>query len=190
MSRRTIVVVAAILTLYGFCALTSFGATEANAPANRVMDADDYAAAGIMKFIAWIGKFHPPATHFPIALIIAAAVAEVLFARTGKTLFDNARQYCLWFGIIAAVGTGMLGWCLGGFELTDKDWLLTTHRWLGTSTVVCSLFLAFLAYRVYYRGQTALRRQYRLVLLLAVILVSATGFFGGAMINGLNQFAW
>jgi uncharacterized membrane protein len=182
--------IAAVLAFYGFCILTSFAASDANAPAKHVMDADDYVAAGAMKFIGWIGKFHPSATHFPIALIIAAAIAEVLFARTGKTLFDNARQYCLWFGIIAAIGTGMLGWCLGGFELVDKEWLLTTHRWLGTSTVVCSLVLAFLAWRVYYRDAILLRPWYRLVLLLAVILVSATGFFGGAMLYGLNEFAW
>jgi uncharacterized membrane protein len=190
MSGRITVILASVLIFYGFCALVSFGAADANMPANRVMDADEYAAAGVMKFISWVGKFHPPATHFPIALIIAAAIAEVLFVRTGKTLFDNARQYCLWFGIIAAVGTGTLGWFLGGFELADENWLLTVHRWLGTSTVVCSLVLAFLAYRLNYRGVTALRRWYVAVLVLAVILVSATGFFGGAMLYGLNEFAW
>ena len=190
MSRRIAVVLAAILACYGFCILTSSGVSDANIGTNRVMDADDQAAAGIMKLVAWVGKFHPPATHFPIALIIAAAVAEVLFARTGKTLFDNARQYCLWFGIIAAVGTGMLGWCFAGFHLVDDNWLLTTHRWLGTSTVTCSLMLAFLAYRVHYRDAAALRPWYRATLVLVVILVSAPGYFGGAMINGLHQFAW
>jgi uncharacterized membrane protein len=190
MSRRGIWVMAAVLTCSGFCVLASFGAADTNAPANRVMDADDYAVAGIMKFFAWVGKFHPPATHFPIALIIAAAVAEVLFVRTGKTLFDNAGQYCLWFGVIAAIGTGMLGWCLGGFELTDRNWLLTTHRWLGTSTVASALVVAFLAYRIRYCGQSALRPWYHMALVLAVILVSATGFFGGAMLYGLDQFAW
>jgi uncharacterized membrane protein len=190
MSRQIIAVLAVIVLCYGFCVYASFGTADANASAPRVVDADDYAVAGVMKFFAWISKFHPPATHFPIALIIAAAVAEVLFARTGKALFENARHYCVWFGIVAAVGTGILGWFLGGFHLIDDNRLLTVHRWLGTSTVVCSLLLGFLAYRMNYRGQTALRPWYRAALVLAVILVSATGFFGGAMLYGLNEFAW
>ena len=190
MSRLSILILTVVFSFFCFCTLTSLAASETNAPANRVMDADDYVATGAMKFIGWVGKFHPPVTHFPIALIIAALVAEILFAWTGRTLFDNARQYCLWFGIIAAVGTGTLGWFFAGFHLIDDNWLLTTHRWLGTSTVTCSLILAFLAWRVQYRNATVLRPWYRLVFLLAVILVSATGFFGGAMLYGINEFAW
>jgi uncharacterized membrane protein len=190
MFQKTIIFLAVVAALYGLWLSTSFAAPDTDTPAASVTDAHERAAVGIMKFIGWVGKFHPPATHFPIALIIAAAIAEVLFVRTGRTLFDHARQYCLWFGIIAAVGTGTLGWCFGGFELVDENHLLTIHRWLGTSTVTCSVILAFFAYRLYYRGDAAFRRWYHLMLLLAVILVSATGFFGGAMVYGLNEFAW
>ena len=37
------------------------------------------------KLIRWLGRFHPPAVHFPIALLTAAAVAEILvsFRRFG-----------------------------------------------------------------------------------------------------------
>jgi hypothetical protein len=110
-----------------------------------------------------------------------------LLAGTGKSLFDNARQYCLWFGILGAVGAGTLGWFFAGFELVDKNWLLTAHRWLGSSTMVCSLLLGWLAWPGAKRPS---RLWFRLVLLLTVILVSATGFFGGAMLYGLDEYAW
>jgi uncharacterized membrane protein len=180
MFRRIIMVMATVLAVYGFFILTSF------ADSNDA-GADAHAAAGIAKFIGWLGKFHPATTHFPIALIIAAATAEVLFAGTGKPLFDNARQYCLWFGIISAVGAGTLGWFLAGFELVDKNWLLTTHRWLGSATVVCSLLLGWLAWP---EAKRPSRLWFRLVLLLLVMLVSVTGFFGGAMLYGLDEYAW
>ena len=184
MFRRIIMLTATVLAIYGFCVLASFADSETAVSTNP----EHNTGVGITKFIGWLGKFHPPTTHFPIALIIAAAAAEVLFAGTGKMLFDNARQYCLWLGIIAAVGAGTLGWFLAGFRLVDENWLLTTHRWLGTSTVVCSLLLGLAEWL---RAKYGLARLwYRLLLLLAVILVSATGFFGGAMLYGLDQYAW
>lgn len=187
MSRKIIVLIITIFAVYGICILTSFAGSDEAVHTNHVHGADAHIAAGITKLIGWLGKFHPVATHFPIALIIAAAIAEILFAGTCKTLFDNARRYCLWFGIIGAVCAGTLGWFFAGFKLVDENWLLTTHRWLGSSTVVCSLLLGWVAWPGAKYGQ---RLWYRLVLFLAVILVSATGFFGGAMLYGLNQYAW
>jgi uncharacterized membrane protein len=188
MSRVSMALAIAGLVLYGFCVYASFADTgiDANQEHNE-HDGRTGQSVVIVKFIGWLGKFHPAVVHFPIALLIAAAVAEVLFAGTARPLFDNARLYCLWFGILGALGAGTLGWFFAGFELVDENWLLTTHRWLGTATVVCSLVLGWLA--LTQAGRTP-RLLFRLVLLFAVILVSATGFFGGAMIYGLNQYAW
>ena len=41
------------------------------------------------KLTRWLGKSHPPAVHFPIALLTAAAVAELLRMVTGKPAFDT-----------------------------------------------------------------------------------------------------
>ncbi len=182
MSRRIIVIT--VLSIYGFCLL----APLAHADTENQRQGTIPPPAGMAKLIGWLGKFHPAVVHFPIALLIAAAIAEVLFTWTGKLLFESARHYCLWFGILGAVGAGTLGWFFGGFELVDKNWLLTTHRWLGSSTVACSILLGLAEWsRVKYgTGRMGLR----LLLLLAVILVSATGFFGGAMLYGLDQYAW
>jgi uncharacterized membrane protein len=191
MLRKIIVVMIMMAAMYGFCVLTSFADTGTDVGVNHEHNehsGQTEQSAGIAKFIGWLGKFHPAVVHFPIALLIAAAVAEVLFAGTGKMLFDNSRRFCMWFGIIGAFGAGILGWFFAGFELFDENWLLTAHRWLGTSTVVCSLLLGWLAWQGAKYGR--LQIWYRLVLLLAVLLVSATGFFGGAMIYGLHQYAW
>src|SRR5262249_37312228 len=39
------------------------------------------------KLIGWLGKSHPAAVHFPVALLTAAAVAELLRLVTGKPAF-------------------------------------------------------------------------------------------------------
>ncbi|MGO9600431.1 MAG: c-type cytochrome [Isosphaeraceae bacterium] len=142
------------------------------------------------KLIRWFGKFHPPSVHFPIALLTAAVVAEFLRIRTGKPAFDVILRYCLWFGTITALVSGVLGWFLGGFRLTDPSWVMLTHRWLGTSTVVCAVLVLMLCEvrcRLEHR-QTGL--WFRVPLIVLAVLVSATGFFGGAMVFGLNHYNW
>ncbi len=184
MPQKTILIVIAVLFMvYGFSVFSSYADND-----NGLDEKDQQTDAGILKFIHWLGKFHPDSTHFPIALIIAAGIAEILFVKTGKILFDDARRYCLWFGILSAIGTGTLGWFFGGFELVDEDWLLTTHRWLGTSTVFSSLLLGIAEWS---RSKYVIRRVwYQIMHIIVILLISATGFFGGAMIYGLNHYAW
>jgi uncharacterized membrane protein len=142
------------------------------------------------KLIAWLGNFHPPAVHFPIALLMAAAVAELLRLVTGKSAFEPVTRFCVWFGSLTAVGAGILGWFCGGFRLADPNWVLTAHRWLGTATVACA-GLVLLLFEVSRRpnGHRS-HRWARLALLVAAVLISVTGFFGGAVVFGLDHYSW
>jgi uncharacterized membrane protein len=142
------------------------------------------------KLIRWLGQFHPPAVHFPIALLTAAAVAELLRLATGKPGFDAASRYCIWFGALTAVVAGALGWFLGGFRLTDDSWVLTTHRWLGTATVACAGLVLVLTELSRRPDRRRTRRWFRVTLLVVAGLVLVTGFFGGAVVFGLDHYAW
>jgi mono/diheme cytochrome c family protein/uncharacterized membrane protein len=141
------------------------------------------------KLTGWLARFHPAAVHFPIALLVAAAVAEVLFALTGRPLFDAAGRFCTWFGALAALPAAALGWCCGGFHLQDPDWVLATHRWLGTSTALSALAVVGLSEMARRPGSRG-RPWFRAALLAATGLVLVTGFFGGAVVNGLAHYAW
>jgi uncharacterized membrane protein/mono/diheme cytochrome c family protein len=142
------------------------------------------------KLIAWLGKFHPAAVHFPIGLLTAAAVAELLRLATAKLAFADAARYCVWFGSIAAVGAGALGWFLAGFRVSDASWIMTMHRWLGTFVVAwCGLVLVLCeASRRPDRRQA--RLWFRAALFIVAALVSVTGFFGGALVFGLDHYTW
>jgi mono/diheme cytochrome c family protein/uncharacterized membrane protein len=142
------------------------------------------------KLTRWIGKFHPPGTHFPIALLMSAAVAELLRVATGKPVFDGISRFCIWFGSLTAVGAGALGWCAGSFRMTDASWVLMTHRWLGTSTVVCAGLALVLSEASRLPGRHRTRICFRVALFVVALLVSATGFLGGAVVFGLKHYAW
>jgi mono/diheme cytochrome c family protein/uncharacterized membrane protein len=142
------------------------------------------------KLIAWLGTFHPPAVHFPIALLTAAAVAELLRLTTGQTAFDTVSRFLVWFGGVTAIIAGVLGWSLGGFRLTDPSRLLMTHRWLGTTTAACAGAL-LLQSEVSRRSERHRARVwFRVLLFIEAVLVSVTGFLGGGLVFGLDYHDW
>jgi hypothetical protein len=99
------------------------------------------------KLIRWLGKFHPPLVHFPIALLTAAAVAELLRLATGNPAFDAISRFCIWFGTLTAVVAGILGWFLVGFRFTDASWVMMMDRWIGTFTVAFAVLVLVLSER-------------------------------------------
>jgi uncharacterized membrane protein len=141
------------------------------------------------KLTSWLANFHPPAVSFPIALLVAAAAAEVLLLVTRRPLFDAAARFCLWFAAFAAVPAALLGWCCGGFHLRDPDWVLAVHRWLGTATALGTLSVLVLS-EVGRRQGGGLRIGSRILVVVAAGLILVTGFFGGAVVHGLNHYAW
>jgi uncharacterized membrane protein len=141
------------------------------------------------RLIGWLGRFHPAMVHFPIGLLVAAALAEALLVVTGRTVFDSAGRVCVWFAALGAVPAATLGWFLGGPHVTDPDWILTSHRWLGTSTAACAVVVLVLS-EVSRRPGRRGRGAFRAVLLLNAALVLATGFFGGVLMHGIDYYAW
>ncbi|GAB4107977.1 MAG: hypothetical protein Kow00105_13030 [Phycisphaeraceae bacterium] len=147
---------------------------------------------GLSRLTEWLGKFHPASTDLPVGLLIGAAIAELLALLTGRSIFSHAARYCVVLGGIGAIGAATLGWFYAGFALSDGDWLMTLHRWLGTGIGVWSLLLIGLsvpAYREDERGQRV-RVWFRLALWTGAVLVMANGFFGGALVYGLDHYRW
>lgn len=142
-------------------------------------------------FLQWLGRFHPASVNFPIGLLVAAALAELLFIGTRRAMFATAARFCIWIGALGALGAAALGWLFGGLHLIDSDWIMTTHRWLGTSTAIVAL-IGLASSEFHHRKTQAPTRTrlYRVMLFLGALLVSATGFLGGAMLYGIDHYAW
>ncbi|MCR9095709.1 MAG: hypothetical protein NXI30_15920 [bacterium] len=151
---------------------------------------DDATDHNVPKPLRWLGKFHPPVTHFPIALLTAAALAELLFLRTGSPAYRHALHFCVRIGAAAAVLAALLGWFFAGFRLVDEEWVMTAHRWAGTSVALFSLGLLLLTERLKGDATATAEFRFRAVLFTAAGLVGATGFLGGALLYGLDHYAW
>ena len=145
------------------------------------------------RLIRAIGQFHPPSSHFPIALLIAAIPAEVMWKLTRKHSWKAIVRFCVTLGAASAVVTAALGWCDAAFSnyTGASAPVLAWHRWIGTATAIWAVLTALLsefAHRENYPRK--LRYAFRACLLAGVILVSVSGFLGASLIYGLRHFRW
>lgn len=141
------------------------------------------------RFLVWLGKFHPAAVHFPIALLLVAAFAELLSLRYRPEFFRDAARFSLWTGTVGALGAALLGWLYGGFRLIDEETVLTIHRWNGTSIAALALLTLWLGERRL-QAQPTRNGIYRSALFATALLVGVNGYLGGLMVYGPEQHQW
>lgn len=134
------------------------------------------------RLMSWIGRTHPFAVHFPIALFPVALVALILARRRGETV-DLIRALIIVAGV-ASVIAAVLGWFTGGFVLVDKDGVQLWHRWMGTGLAVIGGGVAVWALRrrdsVYGRGMVVALSAITLILLVQ-------GWLGAALVHGMDH---
>lgn len=139
-------------------------------------------------FIQWVGHFHPPLTVFPIAMLLGAALAELLRLRWDSAWLDGGSRWCVTLGALGAIVTVPLGWAFA--TIHHDSWMLEVHRWLGTAAGAGAVVIWFLSEMSRRPGRTGWLVAFRTLLFVAVPLVIATGFFGGAMVYTIHEYDW
>ena len=134
------------------------------------------------RVMSWIGRTHPFAVHFPIALFPVALVALILARRRGETV-ELIRALIIVAGA-AGVIAAVLGWFTGGFVLVDADAVQLWHRWIGTGLAVIGGGVAVWALRrrssVHSRGMVVALSAITLILLVQ-------GWLGAALVHGMDH---
>ena len=138
-----------------------------------------------LRLLDWLGRTHPFAVHFPLALFPVAWVALIMARRRGSAV-DVIRALIIVAGA-AAAAAALLGWFNAGFQLSDKDPLLAWHRWLGTALGLAGAGIAAWMWR----STSSLERRPILWLLgLMTVALLAQGWIGGALIHGIDHLNW
>jgi uncharacterized membrane protein len=152
---------------------------QAHSPA----DAD--APVETVSIIEWLGRLHPMAIHFPIALFIAALVAEFLYAATRSELFRHALRFTLWGAAMSALVAAPLGWIFAATGTTEEGWLLEAHRWAGTAALVLGVVVLWIGERS--ERKNGRRLLLRISLAFQAILIGSAGFLGGSLLYGFDH---
>jgi hypothetical protein len=127
--------------------------------------------------LRWLGELHGPAVHFPVALLVVAALAQLLTSTA-------AMVFCLRVAAVMAPLAAGFGWLNADYaSFTAKSAaLLAWHRWLGVATAI----VAVLAWALSRKASPALRP----VLILGAILVLVAGALGGGLSHGFSHYRW
>ncbi|HEY5721684.1 MAG TPA: DUF2231 domain-containing protein [Allosphingosinicella sp.] len=135
------------------------------------------------RLLDWLGRLHPIIVHFPIAFFPAAFFTAIVGRR--RPAFAKPVQFLVVAGGTIAPIAALLGWldAIGA----DPDLVLTVHRWLGTAIGIAGAMLAVWAWK---RPEEDRRpgMVWALAAITAAIIVQ--GWYGGALVHGMDHMNW
>jgi uncharacterized membrane protein len=145
--------------------------------------ADNSNKSFVERLFIWLGKLHTVVIHFPIAMIVAAFGLEVLGIVQRRQTWRSAARAMLVVGAIGAVVAASLGWFAGGFYLTDRNQILTVHRYLGMAVTIASVVLAWAGLRRFHHEKNG-DRMFGILLGVLTLAVLIQAFLGGTFMHG------
>jgi uncharacterized membrane protein len=135
------------------------------------------------RLLDWLGRTHPVIVHFPIAFFPAALFTAIVGRR--RPAFGAPVRFLVIAGGIIAPIAAIFGW-LDALN-AEPDQLLAVHRWLGTAIGIGALGLGIWAWRRPEQDRGA-GMIIALTLMTAALVVQ--GWFGGAMVHGIDHLNW
>jgi len=130
----------------------------------------------------FLGRLHPIAAHFPVALLLMAALAELLLMLIPTLGLQPTIRFLVLAGGAGALVAAPLGWFAAGWRLTDRSDTLSLHRWLGTAIAVAGVAALWLVTR---KGESRTGLRTIVIVLAAALVVQ--GYLGGEMVFGPNH---
>ena len=149
---------------------------------------DGLLAANWLPYWHFSGVMHPAVSHFPIALLMVAALVESwsIIRRQRKPL--PTTLVCLYIGAAAAVVASVLGWANADAS-GEKGQTFNLHKWLGIAVAVVAVASVVMSLLV--RRENAGWRLvwgYRGGLFVAAGLVGLVGSLGGKLVHGETYY--
>lgn len=133
----------------------------------------------------FLGRLHPMLVHFPIALLVMAAVAEFVRFRPREAL-SGVAFFCVSFGALAALFAAATGYLNADLERHSRSLadILDSHRVAGTVLAAFAL-VTWILMAIHRAGRVAaLVVPYRLSLIVTALLVAPVGHLGGTLVFG------
>ena len=131
----------------------------------------------LLSILDFIGRLHPVLVHLPIGILLVACVLHWLSFKSRYAGLRDAISIILFWGMIAAIASGITGYFLSQADDYDAD-LVSKHQWLGIFTSV----VAIVFYVLYKRNRSMRILQLTSVLLFVMIIF--TGHLGGSLTHG------
>ena len=148
------------------------------------------AAAEAPEFWLWsfLGRLHPLAVHFPVSLLVIAAILELFTIRNFNSRYRAGINLLVMAGALSAIIAVAFGWLLAGSGDYGEE-LLDIHEWMGMATAGLGLAASILLLRVKKRSKPSLVKTYRAILFITAAGVSVAGHYGASLTHGKDYLS-
>jgi uncharacterized membrane protein len=146
------------------------------------------AEALVSSAIVWVGRLHPLLVHFPVALILTAAVAEGLSMARRNQESATAALFLVTAAAWTALPSFLAGFAAAAGQAFDGDLehAFAVHRIAGIVTPMLAFIAAGMGHSTRRTGQVWEQMTYRAFLLLAAVAVIVAGLYGGKLVYGAD----
>ncbi|OLF80739.1 hypothetical protein AWH62_14660 [Maricaulis sp. W15] len=131
-----------------------------------------------------LGAFHSVAVHFPIGLILAAALAQALTLAGRLPAGAETVRFLVWTGAAAGALAALLGWAHSGPMAAGETGVMLAHRVIGTGLLVGLAGLALLGEWARKTSSQTPALLFSLTLFALAAALMLNGFLGGALAHG------
>ena len=137
----------------------------------------------LLNIWSFFGRLHPLTVHFPVALILFAAILELFTLNQFNSKLRPGIKLSVLMGALSAAVSVVLGLILA----KDGDYGLQTlsiHQWSGITTAMLAMAAAILSYGSRGYPRRGRIRLYRSLLFITAAGISVTGHFGASLTHG------
>jgi len=131
----------------------------------------------------FLGRLHPLTVHFPIVLILIAALLEIFTWRAYRSPLRPAIDLLLPAGVITAAFSVVFGLFLSKDGDYGKD-ALAVHQWTGIATCLLGGTAWWLSRRAQKKSENVSLNSYRTILLFTALGVIIAGHYGASLAHG------
>lgn len=139
----------------------------------------------VENFWLWqfLGRLHPLVVHFPIALLVFAAILELFTIGKYQSKLRPGINAILLGGIFSAIIAAFFGWQLAENENITGD-LLDQHQRSGFITATIGLVLLWFLSQIEIKKRTKNIKFFRATLFVTTLGVILTGHLGASLTHG------
>ncbi len=154
-------------------------------PFSQSADASDPAP---IPWWAWLGRLHIVLVHFPVALILAAWLMDMMGWVRRNDLYRAMCRLTLFLGLTGLVLTTATGLIAGEYHGYSGE-LLRRHWNSGLLTLATGVILILASVASRRLAERSRRVIFSVALTLTAVLVGLTAHYGGLLVHGADYFS-
>ena len=136
----------------------------------------------------FLGHLHPLAVHFPVGLLLFAAILELFTVKNFHSKLRTGINVLVLAGALSAIIAVVFGLLQARTGDYGKD-ALTIHQWTGIGTAVLAVFCLFILRRAQKNTSTGLIKTYRSTIFSTAIAISVAGHLGASLTHGSDYLS-